>query len=142
LNLPPALEPLACAILPEEAMSRLTVPMKGNASQEAVNLVSSLSLDPALQALAWLYVDELERAHDICQTMNDKTGAAIHAIVHRREGDFWNALYWWDRAGGHPALADQHPVELTKAVQRGDVSEATIERQRREWEALAAYCAA
>jgi len=123
-------------------MRRLAVPMSGNAPREAVELVSNLSLDPALQALAWLYVDELERAHDVCQGMNDKTGAAIHAIVHRREGDFYNALYWWERAGNHPALSGLDPVELTKAVQRGDVSEATIKGQRAEWEALAAWCAA
>jgi hypothetical protein len=123
-------------------MQRLTVPMTGNASQETIGLISNLSLEPALQALAWLYVDELERAHDICQSMNDKTGAAIHAIVHRREGDFWNALYWWERAEGHPALAGQDPVELTKAIGAGDISDRTVEGQRKEWEALAAYCAA
>lgn len=116
--------------------------MTGNASQNTVDLVSGLSVEPALQALAWLYVDELERAHDICQRMNDKTGAAIHAIVHRREGDFYNALYWWERADNHPALAGQDPVELTKAIQRGDISDRTVELQRAEWEALAAWCAA
>lgn len=123
-------------------MQRLTVPMTGNANQQTIDLVSGLSLEPALQALAWLYVDELERAHDICQTMNDKTGAAIHAIVHRREGDFYNALYWWERAGSHPALAGLDPVELTRAIQRGDISDRTVAQQRAEWEALAAWCAA
>ena len=123
-------------------MRRLTVPMTGNASQEAISLVSNLSLDPALQALAWLYIDELERAHDVCQSMGDKTGAAIHAIVHRREGDFYNALYWWDRAEDHPALAGQDPVELTKAIQRGDISDRTVDLHRAEWASLAAWCAA
>jgi hypothetical protein len=142
LTFPEPLEHLTRAILPENAMLRLVVPMRGNASAEVLELIQGLSLEPALKTLAWLYVDELERAHEICQSMGDATGAALHAMVHRREGDFGNALYWWHRAGNHPALVGQNPVELTKAVEAGDVSDATIERQREEWSALAVWCAA
>jgi len=142
VKLPDALTSLADVLDPATAMRRLVVPMSGNASSEAVAAVHSLILPPALEAMAWLYIDDLERAHDLCQAIDDATGAAIHAIVHRREGDFWNSRYWWQRVGGHPALSGQDPVELTKVVEAGDVSEATIERQRAEWSALAAFCAA
>jgi hypothetical protein len=116
--------------------------MRGSADAETAALVESLVLSPVEKALAWLYVDELERAHEICQSMDDATGAALHAIVHRREGDFSNALYWWRRAGDHPALHGQDPVELTKAIRDGDRSERSIKRQREEWAALAAWSAA
>lgn len=128
-------------VSPENALRLLVIPMSSEASPEKIGLIASLNLSPALEALAWLYVDELDRAHDICQSMGDPTGAALHAIVHRREGDFWNALYWWDRAGDHPALRGQQPAELTKVIEAGDRSEATIQRQRDEWAALAAWCA-
>lgn len=115
------------------------VPMSGNATPEEIATVESLDLSPGQKALAWLYLDELERAHDICQSMGDPMGASLHAIVHRREGDFSNALYWWRRAGEHPALQGQDPVGLTKAVRDGDRSPEAVERQREEWAALAAW---
>ena len=39
------------------------------------------------------------RAHDIIQSLEDKTAAWIHAYLHRKEGDLGNADYWYNRAG-------------------------------------------
>lgn len=55
-----------------------------------------------LTALALLYHDHYNEAHDIVQDHMDPEGAAIHAIVHRREPDYWNAKYWFRRVGNHP----------------------------------------
>jgi len=52
-----------------------------------------------LHAGLWVLADDLERAHRICQEINTPHGAAWHAVVHRREGDFWNSKFWWRRAG-------------------------------------------
>ena len=119
-------------------MRDLVAPMPGSASPEAVGVVEAMDLAPEIEALAWLYLDDLDRAHAVCQAMPDPTGAHLHAIVHRREGDFSNALYWYRRAG----LADAEGASLTREVEAGDRSEAAVERQRAEWSALAARLAA
>ena len=38
-------------------------------------------------------------SHDLCQDVPDPAGAWIHAYLHREEGDFGNASYWYHRAG-------------------------------------------
>lgn len=135
MTLPSPLTFLADLVPPEVAMRGLVVPMRGAAPPEAVE---GRGLSPALEALAWLYLDGLERAHEICQSVDGPTGAHLHAIVHRREGDFGNALYWYRRAGE----ADGEGARLTRVIEAGDCSEAAVARQRAEWAALAARCAA
>jgi len=50
-----------------------------------------------------LWNDDLEAAHELVQELRSATGSAMHGIVHRREGDYDNARYWFMRAGDHPA---------------------------------------
>jgi hypothetical protein len=38
-------------------------------------------------------------AHAVVQDMDDPDAAWIHAYLHRKEGDRWNADYWYARAG-------------------------------------------
>ncbi|MGZ5218993.1 MAG: hypothetical protein ACXWC7_02910 [Chitinophagaceae bacterium] len=40
-----------------------------------------------------------EQSHNIIQDVNDKNAAWIHAYLHRKEGDIWNADYWYGKAG-------------------------------------------
>ena len=40
-----------------------------------------------------------DRAHDIVEVDPSAAGAAVHAYLHRVEGDDWNADYWYRRAG-------------------------------------------
>ena len=40
-----------------------------------------------------------ETAHGVAQDIDDRTGAWIHAYLHRKEGDAGNAAYWYRRAG-------------------------------------------
>jgi hypothetical protein len=40
-----------------------------------------------------------DRAHEIAQEIDDRSGAWIHAYLHRKEGDEGNAAYWYRRAG-------------------------------------------
>jgi len=43
--------------------------------------------------------NDWEGTHTVIQDMEDKTGAWIHAYLHRKEGDNGNARYWYNRAG-------------------------------------------
>jgi hypothetical protein len=40
-----------------------------------------------------------ENAHSIAQDIPGRTGAWIHAYLHRKEGDIGNAGYWYSIAG-------------------------------------------
>ncbi|WP_222984399.1 hypothetical protein [Flagellimonas meishanensis] len=53
----------------------------------------------ALQALWWDAKDDWNASHDIAQELHTDMGSWIHAYLHRKEGDDWNAGYWYARAG-------------------------------------------
>ena len=40
-----------------------------------------------------------EKAHVLIQDFTDKNAAWIHAYLHRKEGDIFNADYWYSHAG-------------------------------------------
>jgi len=61
-------------------------------------------LIPALEALWHLRKGDWDRAHVIVQAHeDDEAYAAIHAHLHRIEGDLANAGYWYRRAGKRAA---------------------------------------
>ena len=57
------------------------------------------SLAPLLLALWHDARGDWNTAHQIAQDIDDRTGAWVHAYLHRREGDAANAAYWYRRAG-------------------------------------------
>src|SRR4029077_769109 len=52
----------------------------------------------------WLLHDCLDESHIISQDIGTTSGSFLHAIMHRREGDFSNAKYWFRRVGHHPVI--------------------------------------
>lgn len=40
-------------------------------------------------------------SHEIAQEIESRGGSLIHAYLHRKEGDQFNADYWYHRAGSH-----------------------------------------
>lgn len=52
-----------------------------------------------LQALWYDGKGDWKAAHDLIDKFNDKHSAHLHAYLHRKEGDIWNAEYWYNRAG-------------------------------------------
>ncbi|MCS7060531.1 MAG: hypothetical protein RMN25_05130 [Anaerolineae bacterium] len=60
----------------------------------------------ALKAGLLLWNDDLDASHRLSQQINTPTGSYWHAIMHRREPDYWNSKYWFHQTGRHPALAE------------------------------------
>jgi hypothetical protein len=40
-----------------------------------------------------------EKAHQVISERETQPHCLIHAYLHRKEGDIWNADYWYTRAG-------------------------------------------
>jgi hypothetical protein len=61
----------------------------------------------ALRAGLHLRNDSLGVSHRYAQQIEyDATGAYWHGVMHRMEGDFSNAKYWFYQAGNHPAMRE------------------------------------
>jgi hypothetical protein len=102
---------------------------------------------------AWLLHDFLDESHTISQSIETPSGSYWHAIMHRREGDFSNAKYWFRRVGRHPVFDEMDyqvlftydPFEFVnrcEAVVRGRSAdrESCLDIQQAEWELLFDYC--
>jgi len=154
-------------ILPFDQAMRSLVPVAG-ASAQVLAVVQQVMKDPALKgqdaikAGIWLYVDELDRSHEFSEALHTPTGSYWHAIMHRREGDFPNAKYWYRKAGAHPAMghidlagggsasgsamAGYDPILFVDRVARANQrrekdSPDLVALQKHEWRALFEWCA-
>jgi hypothetical protein len=116
-----------------------------------------------------LYFDGLDESHALSQGLETVEGSYWHALLHRREPDFWNSKYWFKRVGTHPVYASLRDAAAQLAEgQTGrvaflttqaswdaaafvDLCEASFDAtapehelcrqvQRVEWELLFAYC--
>ena len=154
MDLPPSiakvLNPLF-SIYPLDVMLTQLLVTKGAATEQITLLELAERKEPIasradLRAGLWLYIDELDRSHTLSQGIDDATGSFWHGIVHRREGDFGNSHYWFNRVGKHPAMAKiprYDPHAFIDAVQANSdgASKDLIDLQRKEWAALFSWCA-
>ncbi len=110
----------------------------------------------------WLKHHFLHRSHEISQQIHSSTGSYWHGIMHRLEGDFGNAKYWFRKVGDHPifpslasaahtvdpkSFADASHwdpysfVDHCKEAAGESVSDSTLlEVASLEWNLLFAYC--
>ena len=52
-----------------------------------------------LRAIWYDLHDDWDMAHNIVQRLSDGHAMWIHAYLHRKEPDIWNAKYWYRRCG-------------------------------------------
>jgi hypothetical protein len=67
-------------------------------------------LSALLAALWWDAKGDWTRAHALVDELETVEGMAVHAYLHRKEGDASNADYWYRRAGRsfhRPSLDDE-----------------------------------
>jgi hypothetical protein len=71
-----------------------------------------------LQCLWFDHHGNWEKAHELIQDLGDKKAAWIHAYLHRKEGDIWNADYWYRKATKErPACSlDEEWEEIAKQL--------------------------
>lgn len=140
----------------------------GESNQSVRSRLEAISLDKAFAgsrivdtnmahsclAGVWLLHNFLDESHTISQGIATPSGSFWHGIMHRREGDFSNAKYWFDRAGNHPVFAaltaddgsawDSHRFvdDCQRALRSRDAEEiaALRQSQQREWQALFDFC--
>ena len=63
-------------------------------------------LSTGLRAMWLARKGRWHEAHDLCQDIPGSAGSWIHAWLHRQEGDYGNACYWYSQAGKPAAAAD------------------------------------
>lgn len=126
------------------------MPLGPGTPEEAVRNVGSLDVDrlfahaelrdrsmaAACVAGLWLHQGFLDRSHKVSQRLSSAEGNYWHGIMHRRDGDYTNAKYWFRRVGAHrihPALA-----EAGRELARGArASEAAFLVDQTSWDAAA-----
>jgi len=60
--------------------------------------VPPATLPVYLKALWYDGKGDWQTAHEQVDSLNDATACWVHAYLHRKEGDTWNADYWYRKA--------------------------------------------
>lgn len=73
-----------------------------NVSEFKVSVAESApraGLSVPLAALWWDAKGDWARAHELVNELETPDGMAVHAYLHRKEGNTANAEYWYERVG-------------------------------------------
>jgi len=77
-------------------------------------------LPAPLAALWWDAKGDWAQAHGLVDSLDTPDGMAVHAYLHRKEGEEWNANYWYTRAGRkfhRPTLEAEWEALLSELLQ-------------------------
>ncbi|WP_010274879.1 hypothetical protein [Paenibacillus senegalensis] len=66
---------------------------------------NKLQYAQAVQSGLYLWNDSLNASHELSQRITNETGSYLHGMMHRMEGDYPNASYWFRTAGSHPVAS-------------------------------------
>ena len=84
-------------------------------------------LSVPLQALWWDKKGNWSQAHELVDELETPEGMAVHAYLHRKEGEQWNADYWYRLAGRgyHRSGLTEEWTALVEGLLRESVHRAT-----------------
>ena len=89
-------------------------PERRDSAMSVAAVMATVDGESALiQSAALLWHDHLDESHNFSQDIPSADGSFLHGIMHRREPDYSNAKYWFNRVGTHPA----YPEILNRATQ-------------------------
>ena len=104
-------EPLASLIVLEEAetldagtsQERKREQLEGLTAELVFPGQTVVDQDAALCCISalWLLHHFLDESHQVSQEIDTPSASFWHGIMHRREGDYSNAKYWFRRVGDH-----------------------------------------
>ena len=104
-------EPLASLIVLDEAetldagtsQERKREQLEGLTAELVFPGQTVVDQDAALCCISalWLLHHFLDESHQVSQAIDTPSASFWHGIMHRREGDYSNAKYWFRRVGDH-----------------------------------------
>jgi len=81
-------------------MYHVKIPINFNAFEDALKLQNPPTHWPqTLQALWFDAKGDWQSAHDLVDGAPEQNAKWVHAYLHRKERDEWNAGYWYRQAG-------------------------------------------
>lgn len=70
------------------------------------------------EALMWVRIGQIDPAHTIVESATRGIEAYIHGVIHRMEGDYWNAKYWFRQVRA-PQLVDSLDRHILRGAPKG-----------------------
>ncbi|ORY32166.1 hypothetical protein BCR39DRAFT_524435 [Naematelia encephala] len=101
--------------------------------------ISDLKAHQFVKAALHLANDDIKRCHDVTEkNQGDPTADVLHAVLHRREGDYWNSKYWISNVSSHPLFPSTSSakkfVDSCESVKPGSDEEKRL--RETQWEEL------
>ena len=99
--------------------------------------IADLDMATCVISAVWLLHDFLDQSHSISQSIGTTSGSFWHGIMHRREGDFSNAKYWFRNVGRHRTF-DRLAARAAELAERAaDSDAADLLAAQRDWDPFA-----
>ena len=130
----PQLDEQLASIIKAAPMMPLNDSGQDRATVSAIQawLKSQPNISETCLAGLWLLAGDLDGSHALSQKIETMDGSYWHGIMHRREGDYYNAQYWMRRTSRHPVTEElqRRATEYRDAVSFVDYVEKAVTRDQ------------